>query len=135
MSLKKRKYNCFFNVFLNKFLFDIFMSRHNVYFNLVYKHWKTNVETLFQKWLLNFRLPYNIHIYISTWDHKWSTIHRVLKSHRSKMGTIYMQSWKQCALSVIPVSTLCVADHLWPLILRSLLSSLSIIWFVGTSNV
>ena len=76
-----------------------------------------------------------IYIYISTWDHKWSTIHRVLKSHRSKMGTIYMQSWKQCALSVIPVSTLCVADHLWPLILRSLLSSLSIIWFVGTSNV
>ena len=26
--------------------------------------------------------------------------HRVLKSH-SKMGVIYMQSWKQCALPVI----------------------------------
>ena len=29
--------------------------------------------------------------------HKWSTTHRVLKSHRSKMSIIYMLSWKQCA--------------------------------------
>ena len=27
--------------------------------------------------------------------------HRVFKSHRSKMVAIYMQSWKQCVLSVI----------------------------------
>ena len=27
--------------------------------------------------------------------------HRALKSHKSKMGTIYVQSWKQCALPVI----------------------------------
>ena len=33
--------------------------------------------------------------------HKWSTTHRVLKSHRNKMGVIYMQSWKQCTLPVI----------------------------------
>ena len=33
--------------------------------------------------------------------HKWSTTHRVLKSHRSKMSVIYMQSWKQCTLPVI----------------------------------
>ena len=33
--------------------------------------------------------------------HKWFMIHRVLKSHRSKMNIIYMQSWKQCALPVI----------------------------------
>ena len=33
--------------------------------------------------------------------HKWSATHRVLKSHRSKMRVIYMQSWKQCALLAI----------------------------------
>ena len=33
--------------------------------------------------------------------HKWFTKHRVLKSYRSKMGIVYMQSWKQCALRVI----------------------------------
>ena len=33
--------------------------------------------------------------------HKCSTTHRVLKSHRSKMSVIYMQSWKQCTLPVI----------------------------------
>ena len=30
--------------------------------------------------------------------HKWSTTHRVLKSHRSKMCITYMLSRKQCAL-------------------------------------
>ena len=33
--------------------------------------------------------------------HKWSTTHRVLKSHRSKMSVIYMLAWKQCAIPVI----------------------------------
>ena len=28
-------------------------------------------------------------------DHKWSMTHRVLKSHKGKMGIIYMQLWKQ----------------------------------------
>ena len=32
-------------------------------------------------------------------------------------------------------STLCVVDHLWPLVLCSLLSLLSTFWFIGTSNV
>ena len=45
---------------------------------------------------------YNI-IYIS--GHKWSTTHRVLKSHRSKMSVIYMLWWKQCALTVIATMT------------------------------
>ena len=40
-----------------------------------------------------------IHIYIN--GHTWSTTHRVLKSHSRKMSEIYMQSWKQCGLSVI----------------------------------
>ena len=42
-----------------------------------------------------------IYIYIYTTGHKWSTTHRVFKSHKSKMGVIYMQSWKQCTLLVI----------------------------------
>ena len=33
------------------------------------------------------------------------------------------------------LSTLCVVDHLRPLILRSLLSLLSTLWFIGTINV
>ena len=41
--------------------------------------------------------------------HKWSMTHRVLKSHRSKMGVIYMLSWKQCALPVI--TTKCMSCH------------------------
>ena len=47
-------------------------------------------------------------IYISTniSGHKWSTTHRVLKSHRSKMSVIYMQSWKQCSLPVITTMAL-----------------------------
>ena len=32
------------------------------------------------------------------------------------------------------LSTLCVVDHLWLLILRSLLHLLSTLWFIGTSN-
>ena len=38
--------------------------------------------------------------------HKWSTTHRLLKFHRSKMGIIYMESRKQCALPIIPVMLL-----------------------------
>ena len=43
-------------------------------------------------------------VYVSIYyisGRKWSTTHTLLKSHRSKTGIIYMQSWKQCDLSVI----------------------------------
>ena len=43
---------------------------------------------------------------------KWSTTHRVLKSHRSKMGIIYMQSRKQCTLPVITTMALLQLMHL-----------------------
>ena len=58
-------------------------------------------------------------IYIS--GHKWSTTHRVLKSHRSKMSVIYMQSWKQCVLSVITTMALWQLMHLctWYTVLRN----------------
>ena len=66
-----------------------------------------------------------------------------------------MLSWKQCALPVITTMALwqlmylgtwcmvthcwyqwtkCVVDHLWPIILCFLLSLLSTLWFIGTSN-
>ena len=44
--------------------------------------------------------------------HKWSTTHRVLKSHRSKMSIIYMLSWKQCVLPVITRMALWQLMHL-----------------------
>ena len=33
------------------------------------------------------------------------------------------------------LSTVCIMNHLWPLMLRSLLCLLSTFWFIGTSNV
>ena len=44
--------------------------------------------------------------------HKWYATHIVLKSHRSKMGVIYMQSWKQCALLIINTMALWQLMHL-----------------------
>ena len=43
-----------------------------------------------------------VYMYIHMSGHKWSTTHRVLKSHRDKTSVIYMLSWKQC---VLPVTT------------------------------
>ena len=68
-------------------------------------------------------------------------VQRALKSHRSKMYMIYMLSWKQCALRFTTTKALCVVswsqklcvvDHWWLLILGSLLSLLSSLWFIGT---
>ena len=46
-----------------------------------------------------------IHVYMDKMAHKigykWSTTHRELKSYKSKMGVIYMQSIKQCVLPFI----------------------------------
>ena len=54
--------------------------------------------------------------------HEWSRKHRVLRSHRSKMSNI----WSNIHLSYFcEIWVLCVVDHLWPLILRSLPSLLS----------
>ena len=59
--------------------------------------------------------------------HKWSTTH-IYITH------IYYIYIKPISL-LRDLSTLCVVDHLRPPILRSLLSLLSILWFIGTSNV
>ena len=74
-------------------------------------------------------------------DHKWSTTHRVLKSHGSKMSIIYMLSWKHICYYAHLTSvrfeqsvchTLCT---LWSLMSCSLTSLLRSLWFIGTSNV
>ena len=46
---------------------------------------KTHVKRFYRK------TDVDIYIYIS--GHKWSKTQRVLKSHRSKVSIIYMQSW------------------------------------------
>ena len=89
-----------------------------------------------------------VYVYIVISDPR----HIVLKSHKSKMSTVYMQSWKQFALLVITtialwqfmhLGTWCTVTHcwyqwtkecstsqartliLWPLILCSLLGLLN----------
>ena len=92
----------------------------------------------------------------SPWSgHKWSTTHRVLRSHRNKMSV--MPKCMSCHKAIVVItgrthcfpdsiyimlilrlwdlSTLCVVNHLWPLILCFLLSLFSTLWFIGTSNV
>ena len=44
--------------------------------------------------------------------HKWYATHRVLKSHRRKMGVIYLQSWKKFAFLVITTIALRQLMHL-----------------------
>ena len=49
-----------------------------------------------------------------TRGHKWFTTHRVLKFHRSKMGIIYVKSWKECAFLVVTTVALwhsCIWVH------------------------
>ena len=53
---------------------------------------------------------------------EWSTKHRVLRSHRSKMSNIRSNIRLSCFCEI---GVLCVVDHLWPLILRSLPSLLN----------
>ena len=91
---------------------------------------KTAINGLFHKWDSNFIntcmygiIYIYIYIYIihyiymyyilygchscSLTGHKWYTTHRVLKSDRSRMGVIHMQSSKQCALPIITTMTFC----------------------------
>ena len=56
---------------------------------------------------------YKHNIYVYIYKHNiYIYKHKVHKSHRSKMGVIYMQFWKQCALPVITAMTLCQLIHL-----------------------
>ena len=47
-----------------------------------------------------------IYVDICISSHNWSMIHRVLKCYRSKMGVVYMESWKQL-LSWLSLQCLC----------------------------
>ena len=42
---------------------------------------------------------------------KWFMTHRVLKFHWSKIGIIYIQSWKQCSIPVMTTMTYFAAIH------------------------
>ena len=70
--------------------------------------------------------------------HKWSITHRVLKSHRSRIGVLYMQF---LLLFLTPIfllwdlSTLCVVDHLWPLIYMYIHKGKAIIEYIRLSNI
>ena len=61
-------------------------------------------------------IVYIIYIYMlyNIISYKWPTTHRVLKSHKRKMGVIYMQSWKYCALPVITTMAWCAQVHELP---------------------
>ena len=113
--------------------------------HIICKNWNITVLKKMSCWLINVYLTLKqkalkVSIYINIYHisgHKSSTTHRVLKPHRSKMGIIYMKSWKQCALPVITTTALwqpmhlwhmCVVDHLWPPILCSLLSLLNTLY-------
>ena len=55
---------------------------------------------------------YILYIYVYISGHKWSTSHRELKSHKSKMSVIYIHSWKQYALRLSP-QWLCANSCTW----------------------
>ena len=82
----------FIYIYIYKHNIYIYIYKHNIY---IYKH--------------NIYIYINIiYIYIYIYIYK----HKVHKSHRNKMGVIYMQFWKQCALPVITTMTLCQLIHL-----------------------
>ena len=68
--------------------------------------------------------------YIS--GHHWSTTHKVLKSHRRKIGLIYIQSSKQCALPVI--TTMANDFYLWQLMHLGTWCTVTHCWYQWTMN-
>ena len=95
------------------FSFFFFCDKSLFWESHVYHHENLTI------YILIFKLPdlfHSLHHFIMfTYiisSHKWSTTHSVLKSHRSKMGIIYMQSWKQSALLVITTMAFWQLMHL-----------------------
>ena len=64
-------------------------------------------------------------------------VHELLQGHccGNQKGTLFSWSHIYYVHLLWDLSMLCVVDHLLPLILSSLLSLLSILWFISTSNV
>ena len=78
------------------------------------------------------------------WYQQCGTVHHVPKCMSCHNAIVVITGRAHCfhdyiyitlILLLWDLSTLCVVDHLWPLILRSLLCLLSTLWFIGTSNV
>ena len=72
------------------------------------------------------------------------TIHQVPKCISWHKAIVVITGRAHCfhdCIHITPIlllwdlTTLCVVDHLWPFILRSLLSLLKTLWFIGTSTV
>ena len=100
---------------------------------------------------MNQRVLNNLSKEYSISGHKWSMTHSVPISQKlphefhelpqshcddNREGTVF--SWLYYITFILllwDLSALCIVDHLWPLILCSLLSLLSSLWFIGTSNV
>ena len=112
--------------YLFMFMSSVHLSEHlwwsqctSCYWETVSKSWLMTEPSIFI--VLCILVVFWYIIYIIS-GHKWYTTHRVLTSHRSKMGVIYMQSWKQCALPVITtmalwelmhLGTWCTVAHCW----------------------
>ena len=81
------------------------------------------IHTYIHRYIHTYMITIYIYIYVyMVSGHKWSMTNRVLKSHRSKMSVIYLQSWKQCAIPVITTTALwqlihlgtwCTVTHCW----------------------
>ena len=78
------------------------------------------------------------------WYQQCGTVHHVPKCMSCHKAIVVITGRAHCfhdyiyitlILLLWDLSTMCVVDHLWPLILRSLLCLLSTLWFIGTSNV
>ena len=96
-------------LYVNIYLFIYLSIYPYIYIDMyicifIYTYMYMCIYTLHTHYICKYTYIY-IYIYIS--GHKWSTTHRVLKSHNSKMGVMYMHSRKQCVLLVITTMALC----------------------------
>ena len=65
-------------------------------------------------------------------------VHELPQSHcgDNRKGTLFSWLYIYTPIFILwYLSTLCIVNDLWPLILPSLFSFLSTLWFIGTSNV
>ena len=79
-----------------------------------------------------------------TWHQQCVTVYHVPKCMNWHKAIVVITRRAHCIhdciyitpiLLLLDLSPLCVIDHLWPLILWSLLCLLSTLWLIGTSNV
>ena len=78
------------------------------------------------------------------WYRKCITVHQVPKCISCHKAIVVITERTYCfhnciyimpTLFLLDLSTLCVVNYLWPIILRSLLCLLSTLWLIGTNKV